>query len=252
MSKKSDQQFTELLETAKTDPNIIGFFLGGSRGKGFENELSDYDPLMIVNDEMIDAYKKKYEDMKFEDIDLSVISLSNFKTYAEWGSSEEWDRYDFSHVQVQVDKNGEIQKIVNEKGVIPDDKRDNFVRWSIDSYINHVFRSVKCIRNKNKTGARLAAYESIPNFLNVIFALEGRIKPFNDYLEKELEQFPLKKLPIKRVDLLEKILAIINSADLSTQQNLLKMVEDVSRKEGFGQTFDDWEGKDKWAMEFRP
>ncbi|MBU1934817.1 nucleotidyltransferase domain-containing protein, partial [Patescibacteria group bacterium] len=61
MSQKSDQQFTELLETAKKDPNIIGFFLGGSRGKGFENELSDYDPRMVVNDKIADEYKKKYE-----------------------------------------------------------------------------------------------------------------------------------------------------------------------------------------------
>ncbi|MBU1682906.1 hypothetical protein KJ742_03085, partial [Patescibacteria group bacterium] len=227
-------------------------FLGGSRGKGFENELSDYDPRMVVNDKIADEYKKKYEAMELEDIDLSVLSLSDFKTYAEWGSPEAWDRYDFSHVQVLVDKNGEIQKLVNDKGSIPPDKGDEFIRSSLDAYINYVFRSVKCIRNDNQIGAHLEASASIPYLLDTFFALENRIRPFYGYLEKELDKFPLQKLPIKKRDFLEKIQTVLNSADLSIQQNLLKMVENIAREEGFGQVFDDWEGKDNWAMEFRP
>ncbi|MBU3925233.1 hypothetical protein KJ854_04835 [Patescibacteria group bacterium] len=37
------QKFENLLREAKDDSNIVGFFLGGSRGKGMENEFSDWD-----------------------------------------------------------------------------------------------------------------------------------------------------------------------------------------------------------------
>ena len=41
MTKTHHEIFEDLLNEAKTDENIIGFFLGGSRGKGYENDLSD-------------------------------------------------------------------------------------------------------------------------------------------------------------------------------------------------------------------
>ena len=48
MIKTHHEIFEELLNEAKNDENITGFFLGGSRGKGYENDLSDYDLQMIV------------------------------------------------------------------------------------------------------------------------------------------------------------------------------------------------------------
>lgn len=110
-TKKSDEQFAQLLEEAKTNPNIIGFFLGGSRGKGFQNEQSDYDPHMIVKNEVVKTYHEKYESMVLEEIDLVVMSLSEFRDYALWGNPEAGDRYDFTHVKALVDKTGEVQKL---------------------------------------------------------------------------------------------------------------------------------------------
>jgi hypothetical protein len=43
---------------------------------------------------------------------------------------------------------------------------------------------------------------------------------------------------------------ILENGDLKIQQELAKTVESTFRKEGYGKVFDDWEGKDKWAMSF--
>jgi len=61
MESKSSEKFNQLLERAKADNNIVGLFLVGSRGKGFENEHSDYDVKIITNDEITEAYKKNWQ-----------------------------------------------------------------------------------------------------------------------------------------------------------------------------------------------
>lgn len=250
-TKKSEEQFAQLLEEAKTNPDIVGFFLGGSRGKGFENEQSDYDPRMIVKNEVAKTYHEKYESMVLEEIDLVVMSLSEFRDYALWGTPKAGDRYDFTHVKALVDKTGEVQKLIDDKGSIPDDNRNDFIAQTLDAYINGVYRSVKCFRNHNETGARLEASTSILYLLDLVFALHNRPKPFYGYLERELKAYPLEKLPWSGEEFLEKLLTILSNADPETQQEILKTVEKLFRKEGFGRVFDNWEGKDKWTMTYR-
>lgn len=248
--KQIDRQFKELLKEAKTNPDIIGFFLGGSRGKGFQNSHSDYDPRMVVKDGVAKRYQKKYEKMKLKEIDLAILSLSEFRKYALWGSPEAWDRYDFTHVKALVAKNQEIQKLINEKGSIPKNKRHNFITYSLDAYINGVFRSVKCLRNRNVAGARLEAAASIPYLLDLVFALHNKPKPFYGYLDRELKKYPLEKLPWSGNRFSKMILDVLSTANLKTQQTILKVIEKLFREEGFGQIFDGWEGKDKWAMNY--
>lgn len=250
-TKQTDQQFLELLNEVKTNPDIIGVVLGGSRGKGFENVHSDYDVRMIVKDDVAKKYEQKYDQMNFDEIDLVVSSLSEFRNYAAWDSTEAWDRYDFTHVKVHVDKTGEIKKIVKEKGSIPEDKLHDFIVYSLDAYINGVYRSVKCHRNKNVTGARLEASTSIPYLLDLVFALHKRPKPFYGYLDRELTMYPLKKLPWSSTKFSKMILVILATGELKTQQTILKTIEKLFRKAGFNDTFDGWEGKDRWAMNYR-
>ncbi len=235
-------QFQRLVNESKADPNILGFLLAGSRGKGFENRDSDYDPYMIVKDAAAKIYRSRYENMKLEEIHLAVLSLSEFRKYAAWGSPSSGDRYDFTHVRIFVDKNN-IGKIVAEKGSIPKGKQKSFISSSLDSYINSMFRSIKCLKNGNNTGVRLEAAKSIYPLLDAIFALELRPRPFDGYLEKELKKYPLKKFPWKKEEFIRKILFIQATADLKTQQEILKNVEKLFRKEGYNRVFDGW-GKD--------
>lgn len=243
--------YEQVLEDAKGNDEIVGFILVGSRGKGFENEHSDYDVVIVVRDDA-EATRKNYDEKEFDNLDLKILSLSDFKKFADWESPEAWDRYSFAHVKILVDKtSGELENIIKAKGEIPADKLDAFIDQWIDGYVNGVFRSIKCIRNKNAIGAHLEAVNSMLDLLTLVFALNGRHRPFLSYTKKELEKYPLQHLPWTASEFVEKIKTVLETADLQTQQELLKGVEKMSREMGHGHMFDGWEGKDKWAMNFK-
>ena len=237
-----------ILKEAQENPDILGLILVGSRGKGFENEYSDYDMVMVAKDEAVGALKEKYDDA--ENVDLSVYSLSDFEKHAGWDNPKAWDRYNYAHTKILVDKTEVIPKVIGEKGVIPPEKLKAFIDWWIDGYVNGVFRSVKCIRNGNQFGAHLEAVNSILELLTLIFALNGRHRPFLGYVQKELEAYPLEYLPWSPAEFVLKIKRVLETADLKTQQELLIGIEKMSRDMGHGKMFDGWEGKDKWAMTF--
>ncbi len=245
--------YEKILDEAKNNSDIVGFILVGSRGKGFENEHSDYDAVMVVKDDVANVMHDKYEMQTLDDVDLSVHSLSDFKTFAAWETPESWDRYNYAHVKILVDKTGgELEKIVHEKGHIPQEKLDKFIDWWIDGYVNGVYRSVKCIRNGNLFGAHIEAANSMLDLLTLVFAMNGRHRPFLGYAEKELKAYPLERLPWSSGEFVAKMKKVLETADLKTQQELLSGIEKLSREMGHGKMFDGWEGKDKWTMTFQP
>ncbi len=86
----------------------------------------------------------------------------------------------------------------------------------------------------------MEAAKSIYPLLDAIFALELRPRPFDGYLEKELKKYPLKKFAWKTEEFIGKILLIQATADLKTQQEILKNIEKLFRKEGYNKMFDGW------------
>ncbi len=246
----TENEFQTIINEAETSPDILGLVLIGSRGKGFENENSDYDAIIITTDEAMERTKKEYTDKKNTQIDLFIYSLSDFRNYALWESPEAWDRYNFAHTKILVDKTKDLGEIIKDKGYIPKDKQKQFIEWWIDGYVNGVFRSVKCIRNNNSFGAHLEAVNSMLDLLTLVFGINGRHRPFLSYVEKELIAYPLDEMPWTTEDFIKKISTVLETADLKTQQGLLKDVETWCRKIGYGHIFDAWEGKDKWTMNF--
>ncbi len=246
----TENEFQAIINDAETNPDILGLVLVGSRGKGFENEYSDYDAFIITTDEAIERIKKEYADKKNTQIDLFIYSLSDFRNYALWESPEAWDRYSFTHTKILVNKVEGLAEIIKDKGYIPKNKQKQFIEWWIDGYINGVFRSVKCIRNNNTFGAHLEAVNSILDLLTLAFGINGRHRPFLSYLENELISYPLNDFPWTTEEFIKKISTVLESADLKTQQELLKGVEIWCRNIGYGHMFDGWKGKDTWTMNY--
>ena len=246
------QQFQQFLQQASVDPHVVGMFLGGSRGKGFENEASDYDICIVVDDGTPQQVREQYEQLNSEAIDLWTYALSQFRAAASWGGPEHWDRYSYAHVTALIDKlDGEIQRLIVSNGAIPDEQRTPFMRGVLGGYINSTYRSMRCLRRRDMLGARLEAHDAIGYLLGVLFAFEGRHQPFYSYLERELHTYPLKSIPMSGDELLAKIAAVSERADLATQQELLAMVDALVRPAGFGDVFDDWDAKYPWMQSFR-
>jgi hypothetical protein len=248
MPSVADEAFEQLLEEAQADPNILGLFLSGSRGKGFGTPESDYDVYIIVRDEALEIYRERYP-WEAPGMHRMVYALDEFSRYADYGGEDTGDRYSFAHVQALVDKTGRIRELLEEKGRIPEDKRLPLVHNSLDAYINSVYRSAKCFKKGNQLGARLEAAEGTTHFLTVIFAWEGRHRPFYGYLERELAAYPLRDFPLSPEDLLAKIDRIAATGDLKAQQELLETLEGL---EGCDNVFAGWGETYPWLKSFVP
>jgi hypothetical protein len=244
--------FQRLIEEAKHEPAIAGLILTGSRGKGFATPHSDYDLVLVVRDDALAAYQARFPQQRQVTLDVNVIALSAFPEYAAWGSAQHWDRYSFAQATVLVDKTGTIQQLVNEKGIVPPDRRLPFLRGALDAYINCVYRSVKCVRGGNQFGAHLQAADSLQHVLTVIFALEGRHRPFSDYLERELRAYPLRDFPLPTDDVLTLLKALLTDGNLAAQQQLLTVVEVACRQTGCGDVLDAWGADLDWMKTYRP
>ncbi len=243
MKQEPKTIFEKIISECQNDNNILGAFLGGSRAKEFENRNSDYDIRIIVKDEDAFEYNEKYPKYFSPGIDIAVMPFSEFQNYARWGSDTAWDRYEFVRAKALVDKNGLIQKYIDQKGSFPAEEKENYISEQIDAYLNCFIRSVESRAKENVIGNRLEAALSLPCLLNALFAAEDRIAPFADYLEKELERYPLEKFPLPGKDLLSSIIKILDTGDLPAQRNLETVVENYFRGIGFNHVFDDWDSR---------
>lgn len=235
------KEFEQILEKAKNDNRIIGLIVKGGRGKGMFTENSDYDIALITTDESASNVKEEYKG-KQDILDISVLSMSGFRVYAAVGTAEEWDRYTYAHIKAQIDKTGEIQKIIDEKGVLPKEHILQVAKNALDGYLNFLYRSIKNYRDGNIFASHFDACESLPRLLTFLFAVEGRVRPYNKFLMWELKNYPLKNLPIQLEDFLGKIELIIKSGDIEIQKELHVLAERIALKNNCSDIIDSWRG----------
>jgi hypothetical protein len=76
----------------------------GSRAKGFETPESDYDCYIVVTDEA--RSEMAHLERRSAEMDIGVFSMSEFGAHAAIGSLNAWDRYNFAHGKVLIDKTG--------------------------------------------------------------------------------------------------------------------------------------------------
>ena len=85
--------------------------------------------------------------------------------------------------------------------------------------------------------------EAIPHALRTIFALAGRVRPYNKYLEWELRHHPLDDWSADELlPLLDRVL----TGEPAAQHELFGRIEDYARREGFGGVIDSWEPAVEW------
>ncbi len=90
------------------------------------------------------------------------------------------------------------------------------------------------------TAARLDAADSIAPLLTFLFAVHGRVRPFNKFLRWELEQFPPVGVLWSAETFLPRLERMLDG-DLGEQQRLYRDVEKLAREHGHGAVIDGWE-----------
>ena len=96
-------------------------------------------------------------------------------------------------------------------------------------------------------GVRLDSAAAVPPLLDFLFAAEGRVRPFNKYLEAELAQRPLAGGVIS----VDTLLALLEG-DAAVQHAVFRDVEQIAREHGIGEIVDAWEPDVPWLRGEEP
>jgi predicted nucleotidyltransferase len=229
----------ELLAYCETSDDVLAAYLFGSRGRGVGvDERSDWDVWIVArDDDALTRIEEWFPLVHGDQIEVASSTLDGLRGHGAIGSRSEWARYQHAHVDVRVDKtDGELERVLEEKELIPRGQRDEVVRDALGGFVNSTYRSLRY-------GTRLDAAESVPYALRAIFALAGRVRPFNKYLDWELRHHPL---PGWQAETLLPLIAGVLDRDQSSQYELFRLVERDARTHGFDAEIDEWQPDVPW------
>ncbi len=177
--------FADLVVRACADPHVVGVILTGSQARGMATERSDHDVLVIVP-----AFTETWTEDVIKEPGLDVIPY-----LYEWlpDNTERWERWQFRGAQVLLDRTpgGQLPGFIESKATLLAEEADQTVRENLGAYINQAYRAAKSRRDGRAAEAQLDAMEAVAPFLETLFALHWRVRPYNKYLRWELENHPL-------------------------------------------------------------
>jgi hypothetical protein len=173
---------------------------------------------------------------------VAVLRISTFERLAETDSPLAWDRPSYLHATVLVDRlGGRIEALVEALRTLGAAEARGLAAAQLDNYVNSYFRALKNAAIGLTVESHLDAAESIPPLLAALFALHGRVRPFNRHLAFDLERAPLGRGWLASGDLLPRVERIITTGDLELQAALFRNVETLARRSGLGDVIDGWE-----------
>jgi len=217
----------ELLAQAREDENVVGVIQSGSRGREtYVTDASDWDAFVIVREERGDYEAGRGSGLGLSEVTLEVLA-----------APPDWARPAFLSLEPQLDKTGEVAAALSTATTVDPATAGE----PLDGYVNMYYRSAKNARVGLELGSLLDAQESIPWFLQFVFNVHGRVRPYNKWLEWELREHPL---PVK-VDL-ERLRRIATTGDIAAQQSLFREAERLARDAGLAAVIDGWEPDVTW------
>ena len=216
----------ELLAQAGEDENAVGIVVHGSRGRGLHvHEGSDWDVLVVVR-ESTGRYTSEERGGELEAFEVrSLRDLPKWMLPALTWTTPALDKTGAVAAQL-----AEVTRVDPATAAEP-----------LDAYVNSYYHSAKNARAGLALAALLDVQESIPWYLEFVFCVHGRLRPYNKWLEWELRNHPL---PLE-IDL-ERLERIARTGALEDQQTLFRETEALARAHGHGATIDGWEPDVSW------
>ncbi|MER5479332.1 hypothetical protein ABT026_20530 [Streptomyces sp. NPDC002734] len=235
MAPQQPSMYAKFVERAVADPAVVGLVLKGSQAHdGMVTPHSDHDLYVIVADDAVTA-PTRLAGHRGAGLDLVVMTLTEFRAAA----MPAWERYALARARVVWDRlDGGIARILAGLARLDADEASRASGEWLDAYVNSCYRSVKNHRNGRSLAARLDAADSMRFLLELLFALDGRPRPYNAYLEWELARYPLPGWDASM--LLPAVDGVSATGDVSLQRRLFTLVEAAARRAGHGDVLDAW------------
>ena len=182
----SQTALDELL--ARDDPGVLGVVLSGSAGRGLATEWSDVDVYVVLTEA---AYRGR-EISRSSAIDEIPTTLAALEEPAPLGTDAWWFRWSFAWAQVLRDETGgRLEAALRRRSTLSGQEQRDVVLDRLDGAGNFLYRALKSMREGRSFEQRLDTTECVPWALDTLFAIEGRIRPYNKYLAWELRTHPL-------------------------------------------------------------
>ena len=194
---------------ARQDPAILGIVLSGSAARGIATEQSDVDVFVVLTDDAAEGR----ETSRSPAIDEIPQTLADLEDVPPWGHDEYGYRWGYAYAQVLRDETGgRIAEAVHRQAThtVDEARRMLLDGDQLDGYINMAYRALKSDRDGRALERRLDAAESVHWWLDVVFTLEGRVRPYNKYLAWELREHPLSVPEWSAERLLPEVEAILD------------------------------------------
>ena len=188
-------------------------------------EASDWDVFVVVRENRDE--RPFVHGARLETVEVTVDELR---------SPPAWNRYALAWLEPQLDKTGEVAAAMRDAVRVDAATAGE----PLDGYVNLYYRSAKNARAGLALASLLDAQESVGWFLEFVFAVHGRLRPYNKWLEWELEHHPLPWSDLPRLE------RIARTGDLAEQQALFCDAESLARSNGLGAVIDGWEPDVAW------
>ncbi|MGP4046124.1 hypothetical protein [Streptomyces sp. 2A115] len=235
MTAQQPLTYDAFVELATADAAVVGLVLKGSRAhQGMTTEHADHD-LYVVLADGVTTDLTRLSGHRAPELDLVIVSLTEFRTAGMPG----FERYALARARIVLDRlDGGIAQLLAAKARLdPDEAFQDSHNW-LDAYANSLYRSVKNDRDGQTLAAHLDAADSIRFLLELLFALNRRPRPYNKYLEWELDRYPLPDWDTHM--LLAAVERISATGDVPLQRRLFARVEAVARRDGHDAVLDAW------------
>jgi hypothetical protein len=247
-----DPTIQALIAEAEADTDVIGLVVTGSRAVGTVTAESDYDIVFVVTDAALDRYTAHGAPVR------GATLASPIDTTDLWHAAPRtlhldvvapWMLPAWAEARVVYDRTGETARVLGALRRMPAEAAHAAVTAWYDTYLNGLYRSLKAWRRGDTLGGRLEAAQTADALLHLLFALEGRWRPYSSRLSLHLAA--LTGQGWQPDELRTVLLTLVATGDPAQQQQVARRVVGLLRERGFHAVYEGWEGKIDQALAWR-
>jgi Domain of unknown function (DUF4037) len=171
-------------------------------------------------------------------LDVSVLTLDALREALDL---RDWRTPGLAESQILLDKTGELTAVHAALRRMTDATAKSELENHCGAYLNGFFRSLQAWSIGDELGARLHASRSVIHLIGALFALEARWPPYPDWVSGGLTELEPQGWDSAKLE--TDLIAILATADPTTQQDLEARVEALLRRRGQPAIIESWFGE---------